>query len=287
MSRDGRGRRRATALLLVLGLTVVGTTQAWLESHPLPRDPGRRLLYLPKGTFLRAASLGYPTFLADLLYLWSIQHYGSVSADERFLYLEHVYGQVIARLDPRFVDPYLIGALILVAEKRDVEAGLRLLDQGMEANPDEWILPYEAGFWAYDTARDYERAAAYFKRAMEIPGAPPSTRRLHAEMHNKKGDKQTSLALWSEVLAGTDDARVRAIAANHVHDLTLEIDLAGLNEAVSMFRERHGRPPGQLQDLVRAGLVPEIPRDPDGGEYLYDRRTGTVSATAAFRLRRR
>jgi tetratricopeptide (TPR) repeat protein len=280
-------RTRPAVVLLLVALGIVVISQYWLSIRPLPTDPAGRLLYLPNGRFLRVASLGYPTFLADLIYLWSIQHYGTYREQDRFLYLEKVYGEVIAQLDPRYVDPYLVGALILVVEKGDVQAGLRLLDQGMEANPDEWILPYEAGFWAYDTAKDYELAARYFHQATQIPGAPPSTRRLHAEMFNKRGDKKTSLALWREVLETAEDQKVLAIAANHVHDLTLETDLGRLQEAIAAFRRARGVNPPELASLARAGILDEVPADPDGNSYEYDPRTGEVRPVIQFRLRRR
>jgi tetratricopeptide (TPR) repeat protein len=285
VSRKRRTRPAVVLLLVALGLVAV--SQYWLSTRPPPTDPVGRLLYLPNGRFLRVASLGYPTFLADLIYLWSIQHYGTYREQDRFLYLEKVYGEVIAQLDPRYVDPYLVGALILVIEKGDVQAGLRLLDQGMEANPDEWILPYEAGFWAYDTAKDYDLAARYFHRAMQIPGAPPSTRRLYAEMFNKRGDKETSLALWREVLETAEDQKVRAIATNHVHDLTLETDLQRLQAAIAAFRLATGTNPPELVSLVRAGHLHEVPLDPDGNSYEYDPGTGEVRPMAQFRLRRR
>ena len=148
-----------------------------------------------------------------MIYLWSIQFYGGYSDRmDRFGYLNHIYGQVITGLDPRYVDPYLVGALILVVEKKDVKAALELLDQGIAANPDAWLMPYEAGFWAYDTAHDFDRAAEYFRRTLEIPGAPASTRRLHAGMLEKKGDKATSLLLWSGILEDAGEDRVRATA---------------------------------------------------------------------------
>jgi tetratricopeptide (TPR) repeat protein len=282
-----RRRTRPAVVLLLLALGLVAVSQYVLSTRPPQKDPAGRLLYLPNGRFLRVASLGYPTFLADLIYLWSIQHYGTYREQDRFLYLEKVYGEVIAGLDPRYVEPYLIGALILVVEKRDVQAGLRLLDQGMEANPDEWILPYEAGFWAYDTASDYDLAARYFKRTMEIPGAPPSARRLYAEMFNKQGDKETSLALWREVLESAGDQKVLAIAANHVHDLTLETDLMRIQAAIDAFRQAAGANPPELASLVRTGHLQEVPLDPDGNSYEYDSRTGEVRPVVQFRLRRR
>ena len=280
----GRLCRLAMAALAVL---VIGLSQAWLTAHPLRRDPAGRLLYLPNGRFLRLASLGHRTLLADLIYLWSIQYYGAYRGQERFAFLDHVYGSVIARLDPRYVDPYLIGSLIMVIEKRDLDGGLRLLDQGMDANPEEWILPYEAGFFAYDLGRDYPRAAAYFERALAIPGAPASVRRLHAEMFNRRGDKERSLELWREVLRDAVDPKIAAVAANHVHDLAIEVDGARLGRALALWKERHGSWPPRLDALVAAGLLPEIPVDPDGRPYVYDPATGSVRSATPFRLRRR
>ncbi|MCZ6649667.1 MAG: hypothetical protein O7D35_03295 [Acidobacteria bacterium] len=280
-------RRAGVTLLVLLALVLVAGSQARLLAHPLEEDAGRRLLYLPNGRFLKIASLGYPTFVADMIYLWSIQFYGGYSKRmDRFAYLEHIYGQVITRLDPRYIDPYLVGALIMVVENKDVEGALELLDQGIVANPDDWLMPYVAGFWAYDTAHDFDRAAEYFRRAMEIPGAPASTKRLHAGMINKKGDKATSLLLWSGILEETDEERVRATAANHVHDLQIDVDVARLNELAARFEARSGRTPRATEELVAAGLLQGVPLDPDGRPYVFDPVTGEASSASPFRLRR-
>jgi len=283
----GRPRRAGAAALLLLAAATIGASDAWLSTRGDERSGVADLMYLPNGRFLKVASLGHSTFVADLIYIWSIQYYGTWRGEERFEFLDHVYSTVLARLDPQFLDPYLIGSLIMIVERRDLEAGLKLLDQGMVANPGAWLLPYEAGFYAYDIGKDHARAARYFETAMRIPGAPPSTRRLYAEMVNRQGDKQTSLALWREVFDGATDDRVRVVAANHIHDLAIEVDVARFAGALRAYRERHGRNPGSLDALRRAGLLPEIPLDPDGSEYLYDPLTGEARPAAAFRLRRR
>jgi hypothetical protein len=281
-------RRRGGALaLLVVALLMVTGSQVQLVAKPLEEDPGQRLLYLPNGSFLQVASLGYPTFVADMIYLWSIQFYGGYdNRDERFQYLDHVFRDVIPGLDPRFIHPYLVGALIMVVEKNDVEGALELLDQGIAANPDDWLLPYEAGFWAYDTAHDFARAEDYFRVAMEIPGAPPSTRRLHAGMIEKKGDKRTSLALWTEILDSSTEDRVLAVAANHVHDLTIEVDLSDLITAADEFAVLQGRAPGSLDELLAGGFIQAIPQAPDGQPYVFNPATGKPESTSPFRLRR-
>ncbi len=281
-------KRWRGALLALVAVLVAAAAQFYLVTRAEADEDGRRLLYLPNGRFLKVASLGYPTFLADMIYLWSIQFYGDYEAKgDRFAYMEHVYSEVIARLDPRFVDPYLVGALIMAVEKQDVEAALTLLDQGIEANPGNWLMPYVAGFWAYDTARDYERAAAYFYRAKQIPGAPQSTHRLYADMLNRGGDKETSLSLWREVLDTAVEESVRAIAANHVHDLQVEVDLLHIRQAVDGFQAATGRFPVSLTEMVDAGQLASVPLDPDGKPYLVDAKTGEAYSTTPFRLRRR
>lgn len=279
---------RLPLVLLIVALTAVSGSQAWLETRGDKPETASRLLYVPNGRFLEIASLGYSTFVADMIYLWSIQHYSTYTGKEdRFRFLEHLYSTVIARLDPRFVDPYLVGALILAIEGQDLEGAFRLLDQGMEANPEAWLLPYEAGFWAFDVAHQYDRAAVYFDRAMAIPAAPVHIRRLHAEMFNKQGDKATSLRLWTAVLDGAgDDDRVRAIAANHVHDLTIDVHMQQFTAAMETYVDRHGRRPVRLDALVADGLLTALPDDPDGVAYDYDRATGAITSSTPFRLRR-
>ena len=57
------------------------------------------MLYLPSGKYLRVVSLGFPQVLADMIYIWSIQYYGNYEAEDRFKYLEHIYGGVISELE--------------------------------------------------------------------------------------------------------------------------------------------------------------------------------------------
>ncbi|MFQ5720813.1 MAG: tetratricopeptide repeat protein [Acidobacteriota bacterium] len=279
--------RMVTTCVLVAAVVTVSTSEVWLETRAARRPEETALLYLPSGRFLQAAALGYRTFLADLIYLWSIQYYSTYTeGTDRFRFLEHIYGTVIPRLDAKYVDPYLVGALITVVEKHDLEGALRLLDQGIAANPEAWILSYEAGFWAYDVGHDYDRAARYFERALASPGAPAHTRRMRAEMFNRKGDKETSLYLWSEILSTADDDRVAAIAEKHVHDLTIDVDIARLEKAIDAYRQRRGRPPLRLAALVRDRLIDVVPLDPDGVPYAYDPSTGKVTSATPFRLRR-
>lgn len=234
------------------------------------------LLYLPSGKFLKVMALGFDGLLADVLYLWSIQYYGNYDIKDRFDYLERIYEQVITELDPHYLDPYLVGALIMTAEARKPEMALKLLDKGVRANPDQWIMPFEAGFLCYNDLHDYRRAAVYFEMAMRVPGVHPLVHRFQAEMYNRAGDKRTSLKEWLEIYKTTTDPYVRGVAWNHVHDLKVDVDLADLKDAVSRFRDKEERAPRRLQEIVASGLLQALPRDPENGDYLYDPWSGEV-----------
>lgn len=281
-------RRRAAVALAALGAAgIAAAAQVELERLQAERDASWHLLYLPSGRYLKVASLGFAPLIADLVYLWSIQYYGSYHPSVRYDLVEKVYVGIIGELDPRYRDAYTLASLILVAEARDPERALRVLDAGIERNPDDWLLPFEAGFIAFNSLGDHERAAGYYARAMDLPGAPPFTRRLHAEMYNRMGDKHTSYARWLEVYETTEDESVRQIAWSHVHDLKIEIDLALLRGRVREYRERRGGWPGALGTLVREALLDVVPLDPEGLPYLYDPGTGEVRSQSKFRLWRR
>lgn len=269
----GRGRFLVAAFLL-LALSMAFASEFGAAGQGSASAP---LLYLPSGRYLRVASLGFDELLADALYLWSIQYYSNYAIADRYVYLERIYKDVITELDPRFLDPYLIGSMIMNAEAHEPEMALRLLDRGIEKNPDQWILPFEAGFLCYQTLKDYPRAAAYFEQALAIPGVPPIVQRFKAEMARRGGDIRASLQEWAAIHDAATDDYVRTIAWNHVHDLRVQIDLEDLTVAVEAYRARFGHAPASLARIVDAGGLQALPRDPEGHAYLYDPRTGRPS----------
>ena len=266
------------ALLVAAGLLVTGT-EARLAVIEKDRVPGHHLLYLPSGKYLRIASLGNAPVAADILYLWSIQYYGNFQIEDRYQYVDHIYSDVITELDPKYFDPYWLGALILSVEKKDLEKAVGLLEKGFRNNPDRWIFLYLAG-WECAYARQYDRAAQYFRRAAEVKGVPPDVIRLVAGMHQKAGDANTALAEWTRVARDTTDPGVKKIAENRVRSLRTEVGVQTLQGAIERYRSARGAFPKRLSDIVRAGILSVVPLTPDGEEYAYDRTAGTVAAGA-------
>ena len=273
--------RRAVAWLL-LGVAVLGagSARARLTELEASQRGSKELLYLPNGKYLKAISLGHAPLVADLVYLWAIQYYSDYELTDRSRFVEHVFGDVIAELDPNYIDPYWLGAILLTTEMKDLEGGLRLLDRGFANKPTAWILPYLAG-WECDRVGQYDRAAAYFDRAARAPGAPPDLFRLKAWMTALTGNLREAIARWQDVLDDPrNDEDARAIAKRQIRTLTVKADLQDLNTAIAAFRARAGRAPRTLDELVRSGAMRSLPLDPDGNRYVYDPATASVSSPA-------
>jgi len=274
--------RRASAIaLLVVAALGAGSARARLVGIDAAGRGSKDLLYMPNGKYLRAISLGHAPLIADFLYLWAIQYYSDYDLEDRYRYVEHVFGNVIAELDPAYTDPYWLGAIILTTEAKDVDAGLRLLDRGFEKNPSAWVLPFLAG-WECDRVGRFDRAATYFDRAAKAPAAPPALFRLKAGMTALTGNLREAIARWQDVL---DDPRnddgARAIATRQIRTLTVRADVQDLDAAIAAYRKRNGRLPRSLDELVRVGIVRSLPQDPEGKAYAYDASAGIVSSTAS------
>jgi tetratricopeptide (TPR) repeat protein len=273
-------RRASVWLLLALAVAGAGAARRDLVARAHAEAGSKELLYMPNGKYLKAVSMGHAPLAADLIYLWAIQYYADYAQADRARYVEHVFGTVIAELDPNYIDPYWLGAIILTTEVQDLEAGLRVLDKGFANKPSAWILPYLAG-WECDRAGQFDRAAAYFDRAARVPEAPPDLFRLKAGMTALGGNLREAIARWQDVLddpRNDDDAR--SIATRQIRTLTVKADLQDLATVIEAFRARTGRAPRSLEELVRTGFLKEVPLDPDGERYVYDPATATATSPA-------
>lgn len=284
MTRQRFGQRDLSTVFLSFFLILSGLIFMGLKVRcdqvNRGRVPGSAIIYIPSGKYLKYATFGYSSVLADLIYLWAIQYYSDYSIADRFNYLEHIFS-IIAELDPRYVDPYELGALVAVYEAGNLELGLKILDLGLEKNPDQWIFPFEAAHFA-QMRKNYEIARLYYKKAMDIPGAPDIVKRLYAFTAFKTMDLETSWKMWLEIYQTTSEERVKKIANNHLYQVKAAMDKQLIERAVAQFKEKFGRYPYDLSQLVRTGLLREIPRDLDGLEYVYDPRRGEVKAAQVW-----
>jgi tetratricopeptide (TPR) repeat protein len=284
MRKSAAAKKGSATILLVLFLlasaSAIVALKAVTDRVVRKELPGSSIIYIPSGKFLKYATFGYRNLAADAIYLWAIQYYTTPTIDDRFDHLDHIFA-IINELDPRYQDPYEVGAMIAVQEARDIQAAFAILDRGAANNPDQWVYPFNAGHIALMTLKDYPLAEKYFEQCMKIPGAPEFVERLRANAIYKKGDLKTSWETWLDIFKRAPDERTKKIASNHLYDVKATIDGAALEEAAAKYRERFGRLPADLEVLVRAGFLREVPKDLDGKDYLYDTATGKVKTAVS------
>ena len=284
MAKTSSAKKGTATLLLVAFLMAAAAAFAALKvrTDKVAREelPGSSIIYIPSGKFLKYATFGYRALAADAIYLWAIQYYSTPTIDDRFDHLDHIFA-IINELDPRYQDPYEVGALIAVQEARNPAAAFSILDRGAANNPDQWVYPFNAGHVALMTLKDYPLAEKYFEQCMKIPGAPEFVERLRANAIFKKGDLRTSWETWLEIYKKAPDERTKKIASNHLYNVKAAIDAAVLEDAAAKYRERFGRPPADLETLLRTGFLREVPKDMDGQDYIYDPATGKVKTVTS------
>lgn len=274
----GRDRRTKlvllTAAVLLFGSSVAVGVRLEADRQEAPETD---ILFLPAGKHVKHLTVGYDNVLADMLYIWSIQHYTDFSREARYPFLLHTF-DVITDLDPQFIDAYTIGALTIVAEGKDMDKATWLLHKGMVNNPDDYLLPLDAGYYYRDTFKDPRKAAYYFGIAASRPNAPNYIKRLCAGMTDRAGDKRTSYELWKRAFDEAEKEEDRRVGERHLRILHDQINIEALTERVERYREQQGHYPSSLEQLVAAGMAEQVPRDWQGEEYDYDPFSGTVTS---------
>lgn len=270
-------KKKLVVFLLILSCGIFMGLKLQINKMTREKIPGSSIIYIPSGKYLKFATFGYSSFIADLIYIWAIQYYSNYSIPDRYDNLDHIFS-IIAELDHRYLDPYEIGAMIAVYEAKDLSLAFKILDKGLEKNPDQWIFPLQAGHYAQMMTKDYELARKYYKKTMEMDGAPVITRRLYANAAFKIMDYKTAWENWLEIYQTTEDKRIKKIASNQLYQVKAAIDVKTIKEAIEKFKERFGRNPTEQIQLVKHGLLDSLPKDLDGKEYIYNSQTGEIRA---------
>lgn len=270
-------RRTITGLLLAAVL-ILGLAGAWALQRQIDAEQAEvRLeqdnLLLQSGSLVKKLSLEYAPLMAAIYWTRAVQYYG----EKRQL---HASGldllwpllDITTTLDPNLLVAYRFGSIFLSdAAPRGAgrpDLAVKLLERGIQANPEEWRLHQDLGNVYYFDAKDYPKAAAAFEEGSKNPRAPIWMKVLAAKIAGEGRSLDTSYFLWLQVYETTTDKDIRKNAESHLRSLKVDLDLRELDRLLDEYEKQTGKRAKRMSELVEAGLLKRIPIDSQGFPYV-------------------
>jgi hypothetical protein len=271
-----RGTGRYVAAVAALVALAVAL-QIWRDRHWTPYDPATPLMWVRNPEWVKRASLGFEALVADVYWTRAVVYFGrqrlSTREDKNYDLLYPLL-DLVTTLDPRFSIAYRFGALFLTEPPpggpNRPDQAVTLLQRGAAYAPDQWQYLHDIGFvyaWSY---RDYEEAARWFERASLVPGAPIWLKSTAATMIARGGDRDAARALWRQIYDHTEVQWFRETAGVHLAQLDALDAIDQLNGVVWRYKAATGRMPRSWHELVGAGALRGVPRDPAGVPFELD-----------------
>lgn len=270
-------------LLTILGIAlVVGLQQGYdVGATSFVAQQKARYTYfseplVPGVLTLKLLSLGDQPFVADLLWLDTIQYFGNGSPYGRYNSLGPLLDK-ITQLDPKFEYPYEFG-LITLPYMNNTPMAIKLGLRAQQEIPGNGLLTYYLASDYQLNVKDYKSAAKYYILATKQKGAPGAAITLAAtsldKLDSTLGDRQAAAELWKTAYqnAKNDDERKRDYAWYQ----QLEI-VYSLESAAQAYHDKVGTYPDSFQTMISAGYIQSVPPSPVNRVLKLDPKTGKVS----------
>lgn len=130
-----------------------------------------------------------------------------------------------------------------------------------------WKLAFDTGWLYFYCMKDYPRAREWYREAMRHPESPPMVRSAFQATYALEGRYDLAIRTTKAQL---EKARNPVLRKSLRTRLAWFEALNLLSSRAALFRERTGRQPEDLDELVRAGLLDGIPDDPVGDGFYWD-----------------
>lgn len=261
--------------------------QVKLENMTRKSATGDDILYVTPGQYLKPLTLGYNLAVADILWLRAVQYVGGEVPSEGTYRWLYPMADTITTLDPSFDMAYHSAGIVLAvyANPKRIEESVAILKKGVENSPGEWRHPFYLSFMYWHYLNDYKSAAKYMTITASHPKHPPYTENLAARLYAEAKDPESGIMFLSKVIETTPDEKVKKELEQRLVELIIERDIIHLEDAVKAFKDKTGKLPATLSDLITVGIMKQLPKEPGGGYYYLDAGGAAKSSRMKERLR--
>jgi len=280
-------------MLRVLGFaSVVGFLAVVLFTLTPPEQPlaGQQHVppLLPRASLLRVAGHAFLPVLADYYWLAAIQATSKAGTEAEYRDIAD-YVQLITDLDPDFAYAYQFGGVMVPFNYgRETWTNTRestvLLEKGVARFPGSVFLRTLLAYNYSVFQKEYVRAAHLLEETARLPGAPTYLPFLATRLYAQAGAFDAASAFADQFAASASDAETRAAFEHRLQEIALERVLQATDRAVANFRERTGRLPKDLKELITSHELAGFPSDPLEGEIYLGADGRTYSTSQQHRL---
>ncbi len=266
---------------LALAANAVAINGVSRERDALRKEEGTGLLF--PSSIAKIIALEYKGLVADALFSRAHTFYGGKLMRREDLSEEEwswIYksADIATDLDPYFLDPYYFGAVNLAWEANRVKDANTLLEKALRYRTWDWTIPFYLGFNHFYFLQDNEKASEYLMEASRRPGSSSLMVDLAVKLSYKVKRTENAIIFLENILKRTDDEKLRREYETRLLALRR---LLYLENGVAFYREKFGKKPHGLEELIQRKIINEIPADPYGGIFQLDAQ-GRVSSTSNF-----
>jgi hypothetical protein len=237
LTQNARRGLTAAGVLLLLAAVVV-TQDAAVARRA--RFSTADMMYLPRPSVLRAASLGHVELAADLVFIRAVIYFGTELTQKGEARWLEKYLDTITALDPRWSTPYRWAGVVTMYNgrpitNRDVLLSSHFLELGVHQFPDDWEMPFMLGCnYLFELHSDDAAQMAKWRRtggewirhAALVGGAPSWVPLLAATIMRREGEDEAALHHLEQVYVTTQDEQTRQEVRNRLVGLHAKLDLA-------------------------------------------------------------
>ena len=190
---------------------------------------------------------------------------------------------LVTTLNPGARHVFEFGALMLSWEVNQPKRSLELLDKAIAAEPDYWRYYYLRGFTRMFFLKDEAAARSDFLLASKLPDAHPIVARLLAKKMALSGNLEEALLFLGEMLSSSRNQFQQKALQERYQEVRYELDFQNLGKALKIYEQVTAEKPTALDDLVKRGIIRNLPRDPFGGAYYLDSNSGEIKSTSGHK----
>jgi tetratricopeptide (TPR) repeat protein len=270
---SGKMAKWLFAILLAAGFTGVWQLQRRIDAEKKLVTVEQDELAFRSSNLVKKMSLEYAPLMGAIYWTRAVQYYGEKhKLQDTNLGLLWPLLDIATTLDPNLMPAYRFGSTFLSdAPPRGAgrpDLAVELLERGLKANPDQWRLYQDLGNVYYFDMKDYSKASAAFAEGSKNPNALLWMKVMAAKIAAEGESVETSYFLWKEVYETTTDPSVKKNAEEHIKLMQVELDFKVINRLADEFEKQTGRRATRIGELIQAGLIRGVPRDPEGYPYV-------------------